>query len=259
MLMTARDGSRALNSDSNSLVDGLARSVISKVNATPHQRRNRRIEIGSKILSAAVLDGQGFDQDTVKSDLAALRITPTDIVDHCIPEVARELGADWVADRLSFAEVTVASSRLYGLCKSIGQDWDNIRPRMNARRLLLVTVDREDHILGPAVLADQLRRRGHSVMLHSNATGQSIAGKLSADEYDGVLVSVATFQALEKAPHVIKDVKRSFPRTMVVLGGVATQLREARLVTTGADLVTNNIDDALDSLSGSDLSLRVAE
>ena len=100
---------------------------------------------------------------------------------------------------------------------------------------------------------------GSPAIFPSQSTGQSIAGKLSVDEYDGVLVSVATFQALEKAPHVIKDVKRSFPRTMVVLGGVATQLREARLVTTGADLVTNNIDDALDSLSGSDLSLRVAE
>ncbi len=259
MLMTVRKGSGGLTASNGSLVDVLAKSVISHVNSFPHQRRNRRMEVGSKILLAAVLDTNGFDEPAVIADLATLRISPTDIVDYCIRDVAIALGGDWVDDRLSFAEVTVASARLFGLCKAIGQSWNNAHPNLNARALLLVTVGREDHILGPAVLADQLRRRGHSVRLHSNASAASLAEKLQKNAYDAVLVSVATTHSLEKAKGVIQETKKAFPNVHVVLGGAALTLANLRQDTTGADLVTNNIDEALDAMTGNDIDLRVAE
>lgn len=257
--MAAKQGSRTPGKGSGSLVDGLAKTVISKVSAAPLQRSHRRVEIGAKILYAAVLDRNGFDMEQVRADLSALRIPLTDIVDLCIPQVANELGVDWVEDRLSFAQVSTGSARLFGLCKAIGQEWDNIRPRLNARTLLLVTVEREDHILGPAVLADQLRRRGHSVFLHSNATAASICLKLKADRYDGLLISVSTTEALETAAKAIKEIRSEGASVLIVLGGTA--LTEAGIDprSAGADLTTNNIDTALDAMTGDDIDLRVAE
>lgn len=259
VLMTAKRGSPMVQAGNHMLVDGFARSVISKVNATPHQRRNRRIEIGSRILySAALLPGR-FDEARIIEELAALRITNIDIVDHCIPQVAAALGEGWIEDRLSFVQVSMGSARLFGLCKAIGETWDNLRPPMNARNLLLVTVYREDHIIGTAVLADQLRRRGHSVRVHSNGTAESIPLAVCADRYDGVLVSASTTQALETAVSAIKKVKISDPRTIVVLGGAAVAGNEGLLANTGADLITNEIDMALDAMTGDDIDLRVAE
>ena len=139
--MTGRKGSSKLQTGSGSLVEGLARSVISQVSATPHQRRFRRIEIDAKVLYAAVTDTAAFDREQIQSDLAALRISRTDIIDQCVPQVATTLGDDWVQDRMSFAQVTLASARLYGLCKAIGQDWDNVHPGLNSKALLLVTLD----------------------------------------------------------------------------------------------------------------------
>ena len=257
--MAAKHGSRTLLPGSGSLVDGLAKTVISQVNTAPHHRRSRRIEIGSKILYAAVLDTKSFDQELLKSDLSVMRITLTDIVDHCIPQVAIELGQGWVDDTLSFAEVTVASARLFGLCKSIGQQWDNIRPHLNSLNLLLATAVREDHILGPAVLADQLRRRGHSVRLQSNATAETIVERLYDNHYDGILMSVASGQSLESASKIIRDVKLQFPNITVVLGGATLTGTDELHGTTGADLVTNDIDKALDAMAADDISLRVAE
>lgn len=258
-LMTERTSSHKLTTGNGLLVDGLAKSVISQVISIPHQRRNRRIEMGVNILCAAVLDRNGFDETSVIADLSALRIQPSDVVDYCIGDVARRLGEAWVADELSFAEVTVASARLFGLCKTLGGRWDNAWPGMNARVLLLVTIGQEDHILGPAVLTDQLRRRGHSLQLHSNATAESIKEKLGQTAFDAVLVSVSTTHALEKAEEVIKKTKIAFPQVPIVLGGAALTLSNRRQDTTGADLVTNNIDDALDAMTGNDISLRVAE
>ncbi len=120
-------------------------------------------------------------------------------------------------------------------------------------------MDREDHIIGPAVLADQLRRRGHSVQMHSNATGETICEKLRHELYDGVLISVSTTQALEKAAGVIKHTRMSFPSIPLVLGGAIVSRKDTRQVNTGADLVTNDIDDALDAMAGNDIDLRVAE
>ncbi len=257
--MTGKNGSSTLLTGNGSLVDGLALSVISKVSATPHQRRFRRIEIGAKILYAAVLDRTGFEQDQVVADLAALRISKTDIIDQCIPQTARTLGLDWVEDRLGFAEVTSASARLYGLCKSIGQNWDNLRPGLNMRNLLLTTMNRESHILGPAVLADQIRRRGHSVLLHSNATAQSISEKIERERFDGILFSVSTWQALESAENAIRQISGRKGNAVIAVGGTVLNEDGFELALTGADIVTNDIDAALDAMTGEDISLRVAE
>ena len=257
--MTGKHGSRESLIGSGSLVDGLARSVISKVNATPHQRRHRRIEIGTNVLYAAVLDKAPFDSDMVKSDLVTLRITMTDIVDQCIPHVAAMLGDDWVEDRLSWARVTMASARLYGLCKSVGQEWDNVQPTADSRTILLVTLDREDHIIGPAVLADQLRRRGHSVKLHSNASGHSVRERLEQDRFDGILMSVATRHGLESASKAIREIRKSGADTIVALGGAVLNEDGINVSSTGADLTTNDIDVALDAMLGDRIDLRVAE
>lgn len=259
VLMTGKTGSPTLQSRSGQLVDGLARSVISKVSATPHQRRHRRIEIGVKILYAAATDNATFDRDQVEADLAALRISRTDIIDQCIPHVASALGEDWVTDRLSFAAVTSAAARLFGLCKSLGQDWDNIRPGTHARSILLVTLDREHHILGPAVLADQLRRRGHSVQLHSNASATTIQEKLAHDRFDGILISVSTWQALETAAKAIRKIKDNNKTAFIVLGGAALNEKEFDVSTTDADMTTNDINLALDAMSSDKIELKVAE
>ncbi|MEM7752865.1 MAG: cobalamin B12-binding domain-containing protein [Pseudomonadota bacterium] len=257
--MTGKIGSTTLQAGSGSLVDGLARSVISKVSATPHQRRFRRVEIGSKVLYAAVMDRSGFHHEQVVADLSALCISPADIVDHCIPQVANTLGADWVADRLDFASVTVASARLFGLCKTVGQNWDNIRSGLNARSLLLTTMERESHILGPAVLSDQLRRRGHSVLLHSNANPQSLREKVSQEQFDGILFSISTWQALESAVQAIRAIRTVASSAVIIVGGTILNEETFDAAVAGADMTTNDIDAALDVMTGEDIRLRVAE
>lgn len=257
--MTGTNSSTTLRAGSGSLVDGLARSVISRVSATPHQRRLRRVEIGTKVLYAAVTDDARFNRDQVEMDLAALRISRADVIDQCVPQVARELGEDWVTDRRSFAAVSSASARLFGLCKAFGQNWDNIHPKLNARSLLLATFDRESHIIGTAVVADQLRRRGHSVQLHSNATEASLRDRLANGGVDALLISVSTWQALETAAKGIETLKRNGAGILIVLGGAILHQDGFDVSVTGADVTTNDVDEALDAIMSDDIELRVAE
>ena len=173
--------------------------------------------------------------------------------------MAHAIGVAWVEDRLSFARVSIASARLFGLCKLVGHEWDNLHPTMSSRTLLLATMDREDHIIGPAVLAEQLRRRGHSVLMHSNATAESLCDRVGKERPDAVMISVSTWQALESAGKAIRKLKTIRPGTLVILGGSALGNDERRRPVTGADLTTNDIDEALDAVTGDDIDLRVAE
>ncbi|MEM6387756.1 MAG: cobalamin B12-binding domain-containing protein [Pseudomonadota bacterium] len=257
--MTGNDGRQEFRSQNGPLVDRLAHSVITKVSSYPHQHRARRVEIACKVLYAAATDNASFESEQLLADLTALRIGRSDIVDRCIPCVASQLGEDWINDRLSFATVTAASARLFGLCKTLGEEWSNVRPALNSRRLLLTTAGRETHILGPAVLADQLRRRGHSVQLHSNGTEGSISQLVSKNNFDGVFISVSTWQALETASKAIRNLKQSGDRTLIVIGGAIVNEVAFDRSTTAADLTTNDIDVALDAVSGNDISLQVAE
>jgi len=141
----------------------------------------------------------------------------------------------------------------------VGQEWDGVRQRLNARNLLLTTLEREDHIIGPAVFTEQLRRRGHSVKVLCNSTAADIAQTLRSDRFDAVLISISSFETLAHAHEVIKNLKKRGVGIPIILGGACYGFAKSDMKKTGADLVTNDIDTALDSIVGDDIDLRVAE
>lgn len=240
-------------------MDSLALSVISEVVATPHRQRNKRLELGTKLLLSSIVDFPYFNQDQLRSEFLSLRLSPADVVDHCIPLAAQKIGEDWVNDRLSFACVSVASARLFGVCKLFDQSWESSPRTQVPLNLLLATMDREDHIIGPAVLSNQLRRRGHSVRVHSNATAESLREKLRQDRYHGVLISVATSQSLETSEKAIKALRQKGITTFFALGGCAVEQAKLQANDTEADLVTSDIDKVIDAITRTFVTVGVPE
>lgn len=257
--MATSNGDRSKMSDGLRLVDSLAMSVISKVNDGPGKRRNHRIDVGTRMLLNAIVEDIAFDQEQMKQDLDAFRISPADIIDYCIPLAAAKLGEDWLNDKLSFAKVTVCSARLYGLCKLVGREWDDVLAHSSTLNILLATVDREDHIIGTAVLTEKLRRRGHSVRLLQNSTASGIAKVLRDDQFDGVFMTASSLTTLDYATKAIKSLKKQKIAVPLVLGGASLFVMNDWPEDTGADLVTNDIDKAIDALTASDTRLKVAE
>lgn len=257
--MTSRHDSKTYNLGEGSLVDSLALSVISQVSDGNNRHRNRRLDVGASILFSAIMEDRIFDQDQTKADLQALRISANDIIDHCIPQAARLLGEGWANDTISFTKVTIASARLYGLCKHVGQAWDDVRPSQSTRTVLLATVEREDHMIGAAVLTEQLRRRGHSVRVLQNTTASKINEVVQNGQYDGILISVSSLTTLDYAKKEIKTLVKQKYRIPIVVGGACLSVAGTNFEKIGADVVTNDIDTALDAMARNDVHLRVAE
>lgn len=242
------------------LIDGLALAVVEKLLSEPSQRRKDRLEVGTALFFHTALANDYVCREALLHDLERLRISEIDQVDICIPDAARKLGEHWLADTLSFAEVSRASARLFAYCKSIGGDWSGMSRPSDSASILLTSIQRDDHIIGPAVLSQQLRRRGHSVTLMSNASAEDICKRLRTEHFDCIMVSLSTLIGVANVTKAIKNFRNSTHSSLpIFLGGAALDQLDGLQDVTGADMVTNDINLALAALASSRSVIKAAE
>ena len=113
-------------------------------------------------------------------DLVRQKVPAATVADLYIPALARRLGDDWLDDRVSFMEVTLASSRMQGMLRAIGAAWTaDLADPAQQGALLLIVVRNEQHTLGAMVLLGQLRRMGVSVRLSVGPEPSELRGVLT--------------------------------------------------------------------------------
>lgn len=236
------------------LVEQLANSVIGNMASAPSNGQKRRVRVAAKTLYLAACSDRAFSNARVLDEMSALRVRDPDTLDACITEAAQHLGRDWLDDTASFASVSRASSRLFGLCKEIGQEWSNLRAHDHSRTILVATFGREDHLIGPTLLAQRLRRKGHSVLLLQNAATSDVGERLDRGDFDCLMVSSASQVGLENVETSFRTlVRHTKKKVPFVLGGAVLEFCDANAGNFGADLVTNDEDMALRVLTGSAL------
>lgn len=183
----------------------------------------------------------------VRPEFRRAKISPVMLADRYIPEVARRLGRDWASDCATFAEVTMGSARLQSLLREIGKDWSaDATGSAEDPTLLLVVPEGEQHTLGAMVLAGRLRRSGVSVSIRIGDPLPVLATFVRDRGFDGALVSVACHERLEHSAKLVKTLKdATHGRLKIALGGAVLESGEYTMSGTGADVVTNDIEEAL--------------
>jgi len=258
--MTATDDKGLLRGRSRSLVNVLAKTAIAKVKTPANPGQNLRLDVATKMLIAKILDRSVFDLGEVCEELETLRITNSEVIDHCIPEAANRLGVDWLNDTLTFGEVSTASARLFGLCKAMSEDWTETRNLKSGHHLLVATLEKEDHLIGPTVLIEQLRRLGHSVDALLNTNQDKIARRIATEHHTALMISVASYQTLDIAADAIRHVRQMAGIEIpILLGGAILDHEENLQQKTGADFVTKHIETALNVIDTRYFGVQVAE
>ena len=193
-------------------------------------------------------DPRAFDR--LKPELRRARISAATLADLYIPEVARRLGEAWEADCLSFAEVTVAMTRLHAILREIGAAWvAHEVPGGGDKTLLLVLPTGEQHTLGAMVIAGWLRRRGISVCLRIAPSMADLVTLMASRRFDGAMVSIACNDKLEVCAKLVKTLKEAAGFALpVAVGGANLERWEEVCAVTGADIVTNDLPLALSAL-----------
>lgn len=162
------------------------------------------------------------------------------IADIYVPAVAQALGEDWVADRNSFADVTLGASRLQSLLRELDEA-AALHPYGDGPAVLVATAAEAHHTLGAVLLAGQLRRQGFSVRLLLGARPADLQQQLRQSGYDAVFLSASR----SEDPQVLRRLVEAARPVPLVLGGGLLELGPEVVAQTRAPLATSDLSEAL--------------
>ena len=154
----------------------------------------------------------------------------TEIFEQYMPDTARQLGEYWVKNILSFAEVTIAISRL----QNIAQEFEKLylkgfnKKSPTGAELLLIVPQRESHTLGAQMICRQFRRLGAEPYLAINNSVSELEYLISTQNFDLIGLSVSD-QNLCKTSSNTKDIKNivdSSKLPLVVGGSLANNNKD---------------------------------
>lgn len=214
----------------------------------------RRME-GAGVLQAALLDrivdlATAPDRDAAPAILDTLRrahVPDPQIADLYLAEAARRFGEAWFEDRMSFSQVTIGVVRLQEVLHRLQIDCESdVALPDTAPAALIIVPPGEQHTLGALLLSLGLRRRGISVSLQFAPTMPEVSRLLAERPFDIAFVSVGTTERVETCVKLVKSLKRiSRGSILVAVGGAVIDECRDSLASSGADLVTNDVDHVL--------------
>jgi MerR family transcriptional regulator, light-induced transcriptional regulator len=200
---------------------------------------------------AALLSYEAHRTADLRQEFRRLRVTPNALAELYIPAAARRFGEAWMDDTMNFCDVTLATSRLQSLLHELTSGFFDEERRGTGEGTVLVVVPAgEQHMLGGLSLAWQLRRRGISVCLQMSPSLAALRKLVENRRFDGAFVSVASDRHFDSLKTLVSALKGadSTSRLSVVVGGPVTTFDAPDIATVGADLVTSDVDAALERM-----------
>ena len=162
---------------------------------------------------------------------------------------ARYLGAEWVADRCSFADVTLGTGYLHQLLRDLTTCLDHGAETPGYHhRVLLLPAPGEQHILGLSILGESFRRRGWDVCGGPARDRSELLGLIRREHFDLIGFSVGADRWLGD---LSKDIERFRERSRnkdipVMVGGQAIDVAPGLVDDLGADLTAGDARQAPD-------------
>ena len=221
-----------------------ARALALVAKRAAQARRDDLSETAVTELLAAALGRSDESYRHAVSRMRARGIGADGIVGGYVPEVATRLGELWCEDEASFAEVTLAMSRMQSLVRELAEGW-HARVGAAAPSVLVVLPEDTDHTLGALVISSLLRHRGVAAHLLIAPEPDEVAGAVASDGHRGVMISAARSDAIDKVRqlvHCAQTARPSDPAPVILGGSIADDEKGSRI---GADLVTSDLDEAL--------------
>jgi MerR family transcriptional regulator, light-induced transcriptional regulator len=185
-------------------------------------------DLAGAIARAALDGGMSFD------DLCEMRLAPA----------ARRLGTLWEEDELSFAEVTLAANRLFGVLRSLAH---RPIPRADSRFAIFAAVPGEEHVLGVTMAAERARGAGWDVALCLGMPHDRLVARITDAAPDVIGLSLSSQRTLLPLTRLIVALRIAVPASpIVVCGPGVTELNEPIV---GADAIAEDFDLAMAAMS----------
>lgn len=174
-------------------------------------------------------------------------IDDAEIVDCYIPAAACQLGADWMENRRSFAEVTIGTARLIRTVRDISAGWNaDAAADWRAPVMLMVVPEAEQHRLGAMVAASRFRRMGVSVQMLLGGGAAEVVERARKGAFDVISFSLATRARVEETRRLIQMLRDTVsPLPPLVVGGAIGVGADELKAHLGVDHVASDPEEAL--------------
>ena len=204
-------------------------------------------------LCESLLSLNGESSKVIQSMLS-LDITPREIFEIFIPDAARQLGRCWVENTLSFAEVTLATSRL----QTVAREFEDLyigasNSGANGIEIMIINPKGEQHTFGAQMISRQFRRLGASPYLSINNNLSEIKKIIDRHKFKLIGLSLSDYKLCDKQSEVrsiIEIVKKL--KIPIIAGGSLIHSHKNAVKSLGVDLIT---EDAVNALRFSNINL----
>lgn len=157
---------------------------------------------------------------------------------------ALQLGAWWEEDRISFAEVTVATGRIFSIMRALRPAFTAQRSGPMKRSILMASVPDEDHILGVSMATDLLRNEGWEIDLATGDNLDDLIARVSRGEYAVVGLSAAGEHSVPMLAKTLVALRISSPHALVLVAGNIVETSEELVSHLGPDAMAISFEDA---------------
>lgn len=166
-----------------------------------------------------------------------------------IGEAARRLGEMWEADEVTFAEVTLGTSRLYRIIRGLRHVVDEVIHKGEAERhILFALVPDESHTLGIEIASELFIRQGWDVDMAVGDDHEYLVKRMEADSYRSLVFVAHSEAMLSPLIALIVSARILQPMaTIVVAGNIVDQIKDVDHLV-GADAVMPDIETAVSTL-----------
>lgn len=186
----------------------------------------------------------GFVESLKSSDHDLLQIYR-----HLLAPAARRLGELWDNDECSFADVTIAITKIRHMAIATAPlfpihafDDDG-----NTPRILITTVPGEQHTIGVHLSVEAFRSEGWSVWSGTPRSTSELIDLVAQEHYDVIGLSVTANRNLPVVAEAIVDARRASVNksVKVLVGGGIAKSAPDKLETLNVDLIAGDLQTTL--------------
>lgn len=163
-----------------------------------------------------------------------------DIYLQGVVPAAQLLGAWWLADRMDFAAVSMASARLQQTLFDLSPTFlGQSRTPRNGLSVLLLSSPGAQHSLGLFMLGEFFRKSGWQVAGLAVPGPRSVERCVQSDWFDVLGLSVSTDRCVDALGPLIQNVRAASanPDLKIMVGGAMVAINRGLLLSLGADFI----------------------
>lgn len=167
-------------------------------------------------------------------------------LDYLAP-ASEKLGEWWKTDKVSFAEVTVGTGRIYAIMRALNR---RIRPTVlpDQKSAIFAMVPGDDHVLGLRMAVDLARKEGWEIEAHLAPDHDTLVDEIAASGKLLVGLSAGGSHAFPDLLRLIVALRVSIPNIKIVLSGGILDAEENKIELLNADAVARTFEDAMAAL-----------